>query len=93
MLNTKQSNEHLTTTVMEKGKNARTATPMGKPSGTSRTNTGLRDVDSNDQQRDESIEEKYMDNADDTSENVDARHKNRNVDKGRDQQGKETRSR
>jgi hypothetical protein len=75
--------------VMEKGRNAKTSAPKGRPSGTGRENAGLHDVSPENLKREEKLDEKYN-SSEGASENVATKHKNRNVDKGRDQQGKES---
>ena len=72
---------------MEKGKNAKASAPQGRPSGTGRESAGLQDASPENTHK--NLDSTYVDESGKPSANVNVRHENRNVDKGRDQQGKE----
>jgi hypothetical protein len=74
---------------MEKGKNAKASAPKGRPSGTGRESAGLQDTSPENEKTDKDLDSTYLDETGKPSANVHVRHENRNVDKGRDQQGKE----
>ena len=68
---------------MPKDKNGSFLPPKGRPSGSEKDTTGLRDAFAiNDLETDEELAEKYLDAPDQPSANVHMRHKNRNVNKG-----------
>lgn len=76
---------------MAKGKNARTSAPKGKPSGTGRETSGLKDASAvSDPESDKKLEDTYLEDTGRPASNVNLRHKNRNTDKGREQQGEES---
>jgi len=75
---------------MEKGKNAKTSAPKGRPSGTGRESAGLHDIDPEKEKTDRELDDEYMNESGKPAANVDLKHQNRNVDKGREQQGKES---
>jgi hypothetical protein len=66
-----------------------TKTPQGKPSGSQRGGTGLKEV-VNEEQIDSEIENSYLDEDGQPAKNTHLRHENRNTDKGRDDQGKDS---
>lgn len=68
--------------------NQKSKTPKGKPSGGERGGNGLKDVNLN-EAKDQIIEEKYLDDQGQPAGQVLVKHKNRNTDKGREDQGKE----
>ena len=74
---------------MAQHKNAKSKAPKGKPSSSQRGGNGLKDVVPEEEVR-ETIEDKYLDENGQPEENVKMRHENRNTDKGREDQGKDT---
>ena len=82
-------NENVILFIMEKGKSAKTSAPKGRPSGTGRESAGLQDTSAANVKTDKDLDDTYMDETGNPAANVHVRHENRNVDKGRDQQGKE----
>jgi hypothetical protein len=74
---------------MTKAKSAKISAPKGRPSGTGRESAGLQDASPENEKTDNKLDDTYMDETGKPSANVHVRHENRNVDKGRDQQGKE----
>jgi len=68
--------------------NAKSKAPQGKPSGSGSGGTGLKEVNNPDAEN--RIEDKYMDGQGQPDANVNERHPNRNTDKGREDQGKDT---
>ena len=76
---------------MTQHSNAKSKSPKGKPTGTQRGGTGLKDVN-REESEDQAIEDKYLDEQGKPDEQVKVRHENRNTDKGREDQGKETNS-
>jgi hypothetical protein len=72
---------------MSQHSNAKTKTPQGKPSDSQRGGNGLKDVIRETEVTGQ-IEDKYLDDNDQPDDNVNIRHKNRNTDKGREDQGK-----
>lgn len=76
---------------MGKNKNGDYIPPKGRPSGTGREGTGLRNAYAAvDPEVDKNLEEKYLESPDQPARNVYMRHQNRNLDKGRENQGDET---
>jgi hypothetical protein len=75
---------------MSNSRNAKSKAPKGKPSATGREGSGLRDV--NDPTREDGIADNYINENGQPDANVHQRHVNRNTDKGRDDQGKDTSS-
>jgi len=75
---------------MNNNSNAKSKAPQGKPSGTGREGSGLNEVNNPDQENE--IADKYTDENGAPDENVNLRHENRNTDKGRENQGKDTSS-
>lgn len=76
---------------MGKDKNGTYVPPKGRPSGSGREGSGLRDALAvNDPEKDQELSDKYLETPDETAANVHLKHHNRNVDKGRENQGKET---
>jgi hypothetical protein len=68
---------------MGKDKNGTFVPKKGRPSGTAKDSTGLRDAFAvNDLDKDIELTEKYLDAPDEPAANVPLRHKNRNVNKG-----------
>jgi len=68
---------------MGKDKNGSYVPPKGKPSGSGKETAGLRDAFAvNDLEKDEELAERYTDAPDQPSANVPLKHKNRNVNKG-----------
>ncbi|WP_423145968.1 hypothetical protein [Rubrolithibacter danxiaensis] len=68
---------------MAKNKNGTFVPPKGRPSGSAKDTAGLRNAFAvNDLKTDEELSEKYTDGPDEPSANVPLRHKNRNVNKG-----------
>jgi hypothetical protein len=76
---------------MTQHSNQKSKTPKGKPSGGERGSNGLKDVNLSEAE-DQAIEDKYLDDQEQPAEQVQVRHKNRNTDKGREDQGKDTSS-
>lgn len=66
-------------------------TPQGKPSGERRGGTGLKDVNP-DQLQDKAVENKYLDDKGEPADEGQVKNPNRNVDKGRDNQGNSSKS-
>lgn len=67
---------------MGKERNGRFVPPKGRPSGSDKDTPGLKDAFAvNDPETDKEIANKYADNMDDLAPNI-VRHKNRNVNKG-----------
>lgn len=76
---------------MGKNKNNNFVPPKGRPSGSGREGSGLKDAFAvNDLETDNQLSEAYTKGEDQPAENVHLRHKNRNTDKGREDQGDET---
>lgn len=76
---------------MAKNQNNNFVPPKGRPSGTGREGSGLKKAFAvNDLQKDNELAEQYTEKEDQPSSNVRVRHPNRNVDKGRENQGDET---
>ena len=76
---------------MGKNKNNSFIPPKGRPSGSGREGSGLKDAFAvNDLEKDNSLAEEYTKAEDEPAEQVHMRHPNRNVDKGREDQGDET---
>lgn len=76
---------------MTQHSNAKSKTPQGKPTGDQRGGTGLKDVN-REEAEDQEIEDKYLDEEGQPGDQVKVRHENRNTDKGREDQGKESTS-
>lgn len=74
---------------MTQHSNAKSKAPQGKPSGGQRSGTGLKDVN-REETEDQAIEDKYLYDQGQPDEQVQVKHKNRNTDKGREDQGKDT---
>ena len=67
---------------MGKERNGRFIPPKGRPSGTGKDTTGLKDAFAvNDPETDKEIANKYAENIEDLAPDI-IRHKNRNVNKG-----------
>lgn len=65
--------------------------PKGKPSGSGRETNGLKDAFAvTNLDEDNELAEKYTTNEDETAPNVPTKHPNRNTNKGRNEQGEET---
>jgi hypothetical protein len=70
---------------MAKDREGKFTPAKGKPSGSGKNTTGLRDAFAGtDPETDENLTEKYMDGPDQPAANVPLRHVNRNVNKGED---------
>lgn len=70
---------------MAKDREGKFTPPKGKPSGSGKNTTGLRDAFAGtDPETDENLTEKYMEGPDQPAANVHLRHVNRNVNKGED---------
>lgn len=70
---------------MGKNKNGDFIPPKGRPSGTGREASGLKDAFAvTNLKEDAQLAEKYMEAPDEPAANVYIRHPNRNVDKGRE---------
>jgi hypothetical protein len=76
---------------MTQHSNQKSKSPKGKPSSIQGGGSGLKGI-ANDQQLDESIEEKYLDDQGELNDDVVVKHTNRNTDKGREDQGSDTRA-
>ena len=74
---------------MTQHSNAKSKAPQGRPSGSQPGGNGVKDI-AQDQQASESVEDKYLDDQGQPDDNVNLRHENRNTDKGREDQGKDT---
>ncbi|WP_432710050.1 hypothetical protein [Pedobacter sp.] len=62
--------------------------PKGRPSGSGREGSGLKDAFAvNDLETDNRLADAYTKGEDDPADNVYLRHPNRNTDKGREEQG------
>ncbi|PRD56135.1 hypothetical protein [Sphingobacterium gobiense] len=72
---------------MSKGKNARNKAPQGKPSSDRGAGSGLKEINL-DEATAQEMEDKYLDADGQLGENVSTTNDNRNVDKGREEQGK-----
>ncbi|MFD1770390.1 hypothetical protein [Sphingobacterium suaedae] len=72
---------------MTQQKNSRSKAPQGKPSSDKRGGNGPKDMP-NDMAEQEAVEQNYLDEDGNPDAQVHVRHENRNVDKGRDDQGK-----
>jgi len=78
---------------MSKERNAKSSAPKGKPSGTDREGSGLKEAHAaNDQEQDNEIANEYMDDTEDPKSNPNMKHPNRNTDKGRENQGEDSTS-
>jgi hypothetical protein len=76
---------------MGKNQNNNFVPPKGRPSGTGREGSGLKSAFAvNDLQTDNELAAKYTEEEDQPAAGVHVRHPNRNVDKGREDQGDET---
>lgn len=76
---------------MGKNKNNNFIPPKGRPSGSGREGSGLKDTFAvNDLETDNYLADNYTKGEDEPAENVHLRHPNRNTDKGREDQGEET---
>jgi hypothetical protein len=76
---------------MGKNQNNNFVPPKGRPSGSGREGSGLRDAFAvTDLQKDDELARSYTEGEDQPAANVHLRHPNRNVDKGREDQGDET---
>ena len=76
---------------MGKTKNNDFVPPKGRPSGSGREGSGLKDAFAiNDLEKDNQLADTYTKDEDVPAENVTMRHPNRNVDKGREDQGEGT---
>ncbi|HKG05276.1 MAG TPA: hypothetical protein VKB19_02405 [Pedobacter sp.] len=76
---------------MGKNQNNTYIPPKGRPSGSGREGSGLKDAFSvTDLQQDNELSERYTSGEDQPAANVHMKHPNRNVDKGREDQGDET---
>lgn len=68
---------------MAKDRNGTFLPPKGRPSGSPKETAGLRNAFAvNDLDKDDELSEKYLDAPDEPAANVSVRHKNRNVNKG-----------
>ena len=78
---------------MVDNKNAKSPSPKGNPSGTGREGSGLKEARAvNDLETDKEISNKYTDGTDDIESIPNAKHPNRNTDKGRENQGEDSTS-
>lgn len=76
---------------MGKNKNNNFIPPKGRPSGSGREGSGLKDAFAvNDLEKDNELFDAYTAGEDQPASNVHVRHPNRNVDKGRENQSEET---
>jgi hypothetical protein len=76
---------------MGKNKNNDFVPPKGRPSGSGREGSGLKDAFAvNDLEKDNQLADAYTKDEDVPAENVPLRHPNRNTDKGREDQGEGT---
>lgn len=76
---------------MGKTKNNDFVPPKGRPSGSGREGSGLKDAFAiNDLEKDNQLADAYTKDEDVPAENVPMRHPNRNVDKGREDQDEGT---
>jgi hypothetical protein len=76
---------------MAKNKNNDFVPPKGRPSGSGRETGGLKDAFAvTDLETDNKLAATYTNEEDEPAENVHLRHPNRNVDKGREDQGETT---
>jgi hypothetical protein len=75
---------------MGKNKNNSFVPPKGRPSGSGREGSGLKDAFAvNDLDTDNQLADAYTKGEDEPAENVHVRHPNRNTDKGREDQSDE----
>ncbi len=65
-------------------KSAKSASPKGKPSGSGRDGSGLKETNPADIEEENRIAEKYTDNSENSEPTITERHPNRNTDKGRE---------
>jgi len=78
---------------MGKNKNNDFIPPKGRPSGSGREGSGLKDAFAvTDLTTDNKLADEFTEGEDLPAANVHLRHKNRNVDKGRENQSEETKS-
>ena len=76
---------------MGKNRNGTFVPPKGRPSGSGREGSGLKDAFAvNDLEKDNELADNYMDAPDEPAANVHIRHPNRNVDKGRENDNEDT---
>ena len=75
---------------MGKNQNNTFVPPKGRPSGSGREGSGLKDAFAvTDLETDNELAQNYTDGEDEPASNVFVRHPNRNVDKGRENQDQE----
>lgn len=67
-------------------RSAKSASPKGKPSGSGRQGSGLKDAHAEDVEKEDEIANKYTDNAENQEPLITERHHNRNTDKDRKNQ-------
>jgi len=77
---------------MTDNKNAKSPSHKGKPSGTGKEGSGLKEAQAENLEKDKEIADKYTDETERPSPNVHERHPNRNTDKGRENQGEDSSS-
>jgi hypothetical protein len=65
-------------------KSAKSGSPKGKPSGSGREGSGLKETNPVDIEEENRIAEKYTDNTENSEPTITERHPNRNTDKGRE---------
>ena len=79
--------------IMGKNKNNDFVPPKGRPSGSGKEGSGLKDAFAvNDLETDNQLADTYTNGEDEPADNVHLRHPNRNVDKGREDQGETTKT-
>jgi hypothetical protein len=66
---------------MPKNKKGKYIAKKGKPSGPGHVKADIKEVDTNNLKVKEEIEEKYLKEGDEPSENIPQKHPNRNLDK------------
>ncbi|WP_353137027.1 hypothetical protein [Pseudopedobacter sp.] len=76
---------------MTQHSNSKSKAPKGKPSDSQRGGDGLKDVTLN-EETNETLENRYLDNEGQPDDVINLRHANRNVNKGREDQGENTNS-
>lgn len=77
---------------MTNNKSAKSASPKGKPSGSGREGSGLKETKPIEREEDNRISDKYTDETENSEPIITERHPNRNTDKDREDQGKQSSS-
>jgi hypothetical protein len=75
--------------MTENKRSAKSASPKGRPSGSGREGSGLKETNDVDREEENRIADKYTDDTENQEPTITERHHNRNTDKGREDQGKD----